>query len=203
MIPTMINIFDITEKKKILTEYHIRLGVVSIGAVGALILASLILLIPSYIFAVNKYNNAERDIAIYEQKYGNDQKEKDLGAQIRNANTKTLLLATDDATTQVQPSQTISDILKIKGNLIKISSITYDINTTQQRIVLVGVALTRDGLAGFVDALKKLPNFTSAQLPISSYVKSTNIDFSIVLEHIDPMASAQRRSPPAMLSPMK
>ena len=88
----MLNILSITEKKKILTEYRFRLAIVSIFALGSLVLASLVLLAPSYILSVTKFNSAEKQLVTLEAKYGNAGQEKEIGAQIRDINTKISLL---------------------------------------------------------------------------------------------------------------
>src|SRR5690606_3139916 len=74
------------------------------------------------------------------------------------------------------PSQIVTGILGMKGSAIKLRGFSYDINQGKERIVISGTALDRDSLALFVETLKKEPTFTNVDLPISSYVKSTNID---------------------------
>ncbi|MFA5997619.1 MAG: hypothetical protein WC791_04005 [Candidatus Paceibacterota bacterium] len=176
----MLNLLDTTEKKKIFTEYYFRIAVVSIFAIGALSVASLFLLIPPYIFSVSKYNNAQLNVSVLEVKYGNSEKEKEIAAQIRDINTKTELLLAGGASAQSSPLQSILNLLKIKGTFVKINAISYDLTSTPHRIVLSGIAPTRDGLAAFIEELKKEPTLSGVTLPISSYVKSTNISFSIV-----------------------
>lgn len=178
----MLNILSTTEKKKVLLEYRLRLAVVAVFSTAVVALASLILLTPSFLLAVTKYNTAEKQLAVLEEKYGGTAKEKDLGAQIRDINSKILLLTSGGATERLSPPQAVLNILKLKGSAIKIQGLTYDATATQERVVLVGVARDRDALAAFVETLKKDSTFTTITLPISSYVKSTNIDFSLVAE---------------------
>lgn len=179
---TMLNILALEEKKKILVEYRFRLAIVSVFAVGALVLASLILLIPSYILATTKYSNAEKEFAVLEGKYGGTGKEKDIATQIRDINTKIALLLKGSTSVQLSPLQAILEIVNIKGDAIKVSGFMYDPAAGRERIVLNGVARDRDSLANFIEMLKKEPTFVNVTLPISSYVKSVNIDFSIVVE---------------------
>lgn len=178
----MLNILPIEEKKKVLIEYRIRLAIVSIFAVGSLAIAIAVLLAPAYMLAVSKHNVSKDQLSALEKKYGDSAQEKDLGEQIREINTKILLLLSGDTTDKLIPSQIVTSIINLKGNDIKISSLTYETTASQERVVLTGAASNRDSLAGFVDTLKKDPTFTSVTMPISSYVKSENIDFSIVIE---------------------
>ena len=177
----MLNILSTEEKKKILTEYRLRLAVVSVFAVAALVFSSLVLLVPSYLLAVSKYNDTKNSLESLEGKDNRIDKEKSTNAQILAVNKKIdIFLKTNTANTLV-PSVVITKILSSKGDAIKITGITYSALLDQERIVVTGVALNRDKLAQFVDTLKKDKSFTSVDVPISSYVKSTNINFSAVI----------------------
>jgi hypothetical protein len=134
------------------------------------------------LLAETKFSESERALAALQQKYGDNTQEKDISTQIRDINNKILLLTSTSDGTQLLPSQTIQGILTTKTPAIKIIGITYESTAALDRIVLTGTALDRDSLALFAEDLKKDPTFTNVTLPISSYVKSTNIDFSIVIE---------------------
>lgn len=178
----MLNILPAAEKKKVLIEYRVRLAVVSIFAIGAVAVAGAVLLVPAYLLAVSKHGASNDQLSALEKKYGDSAQEKELGAQIREVNTKILLLLSGGTTDKLTPSQAIANIISLKSSDIKISSLTYEATANQERIVLTGAASDRDSLAGFVETIKKNPTFTSVTMPISSYVKSENIDYSIVIE---------------------
>ncbi|MBI5401199.1 MAG: PilN domain-containing protein [Candidatus Yonathbacteria bacterium] len=178
----MINILTEEQKKKVLTEYRFRLGVVVVFAVATLVLASLVLLAPSYFLAVSKYNSIFAELAVLESKQGRGVQEKDVNAQIISINKKIALFLKDAADAKPTPAQTILDMLNIKGSEVKIQGLTYDASGGQERFVIAGNALNRESLAQFVKTLNQEPTFTKVDLPISSYVKSANIDFSVVIE---------------------
>lgn len=178
----MLNILPHEENKKILTEYRLRLAVVAVFAVAALTLASLILLVPSYMLAVSKYNFVAGELARLEQKQGGAGQEKEITAQIREINKKINLFMGDEKTARQTPSEVILGIIADKDPAVKIQSVLYDIKPDLERLVLSGRADDRDSLARFLETLKKDPSFSKVELPIGSYVKSTNIDFSLVLE---------------------
>ena len=81
------------------------------------------------------------------------------------------------------PLEIISKILKIKASTIKIQSFVYSTNTQGRQLVITGNASSRDSLAEFVAALKEEPSFSRVELPISSYVKSSDIGFSLLIEN--------------------
>jgi len=180
----MLNLQSTIEKKKVLVEYRLRLAVVSVFVVGSLVTTSVILFAPAYLLAISKNTAAKTQLEALEKKYGDSKQEKEIGAQIRDINTKILLLlgTGGDTSSQLLPSEIISKILVKRGKSIKIYGITYDSSANQERIILTGTASDRDSLADFIAELKKDTAFTNVTLPISSYVKSANIDFSIAID---------------------
>lgn len=178
----MLNILPYEEKKKNLTEYRLRFSVVAVFAVAALVLASLVLLVPSYMLAVSKYNFVADELARLEQKQSDAGQEKEVDTQIKEVNKKISLFLGDEKSTRSTPSEVILGILTVKGPAVKVRSISYDVNLERERLVLSGKADDRDSLALFVETLKKDPSFSNVDLPIGSYVKSVNIDFSLVVE---------------------
>jgi hypothetical protein len=178
----MLNILPYEEKKKILTEYRMRLAIVGVFAVAALVLASLVLLIPSYMLAVSKYNFVADELARLEQKQSGAGQEKEVDTQIKEINKNINLFLGDKMATPSTPSSVVIGIIAARDPAVKIQSILYDIKPDHERIVLSGKADDRDSLALFAETLKKDPSFSSVELPIGSYVKSANIDFSLVLE---------------------
>lgn len=177
----MLNILPIQEKKKIITEYRLRLGVVSVFALVILILASLVLLTPSYLLAVSKYNSVSAALALRESKQDSSGQEKDIDTQVRDINKKINLFLSEPLGDRLSPPDAFLKIISMKSPAIKILGFFYDSTGRQERIVVTGVAADRDGLAQLAETLKKDKTFASVELPVSSYVKSNNIDFSIVL----------------------
>lgn len=178
----MLNILPSEEKKKILTEYRMRLAIVGVFAVAALVLASLILLVPSYMLAVSKYNFVAGELARLEQKQSGAGQEKEVSTQIKEINKKISLFLGNEKMVKQTPSEVVLGVIAAKEPAVKVQSILYDIKPDLERIVLAGKANDRDSLARFIETLKKDPSFSKVDLPIGSYVKSTNIDFTLVLE---------------------
>ncbi|MDD5152586.1 MAG: hypothetical protein PHS95_01110 [Candidatus Pacebacteria bacterium] len=182
----MLNILPTEEKKKVISEYHLRLGIVLVCAITALVIASLILLIPSYILATSKYHLVADNFAKLESMQNNIDEQKGIDAKITEVNKKISMLLNTDSYTSATVSSVILKIIAEKGSAVKIKSILYDKNSDRERYVVSGTADTRDGMASFVESLKKDLFFTRVDIPIGSYVKSANIDFGVVLEHGTP-----------------
>lgn len=177
----MLNIFPKIEKKKIMLEYRLRLATVAILSVATLIFSSLVLLAPAYLIAVEKNNDAKNALAILQEKDSKVVNEKDVNAEVVAVNKNIALFLKPGVTYTASPITFIEKILEMRGDTIRISGFTYDASGAEERMVITGNARTRESLARFIEDLKKEPKFASIDLPISSYVKSTNIDFSAVI----------------------
>lgn len=178
----MVNILSRTEKKKILIEYRFRLGVTAVLAIAGLVFANIILLTPSYYILKTKYNFVSNQVAMLERAHGGIDQEKEINNRTRELNKKISFIgAVGNENTQA-PLPTILKIIDVKGTAIKITSIFYEKNGDRERVVVSGNAENRDSLALFLETLKKEPSFTKVELPIESYVKSTDINFSLTVE---------------------
>lgn len=178
----MQNLLPLEEKKKVVAEYHLRLWVVAVFAVTILVMTSLALLAPSYILALSKSNFVSDELVKLESMETSATQEKNVDAKTIEINKKTsLFLKREDASLSV-PSKLLVRIIDTKTAAIKITGFSYDVTPVREQVVLMGHADDRDSLAQFLDALKKDGTFTKVELPISSYVKSSNIEFSLALE---------------------
>lgn len=180
------NLLPREEKRKNRAEYLLRLSTVALCAILFLVIANFALLAPSYMRASSKKSTAEARITASTGMIASEREEdeKDANARIRDLNKKLSVLSSGagGVATQTLPSQMIASILALKTAAIKIQNIAYDATSERARYVISGRALDRESLAQFTDKLKKSTLFTKIELPISSYVKSTNIEFSLVLE---------------------
>lgn len=184
----MANLLPFEYKKKNRTEYILRLVVVVMCAAIFLILSSLALLIPSYVRALSQESTAEARLARVESGAKKATAlvpgEQDPSARLAKLDEKAELFLRAKKASGISsiPTEGIQEVIELKPASLKISSITYDKAAGREKFIVSGIALHRDDLARFVEDLKKNTSFTKVELPISSYVKSTNISFSIVLE---------------------
>ena len=177
----MINLIPIKEKKKIRAEYRFRLGVVVALASVSLFLISLVLLFPAYLLTLSKYQFASENLAKIEIEHGEVAQEEEIADQTSMVNKKINFFLQEGKESWMF-SEVVIKIIEIKGPTIKIKNMSYESSLGKERFVISGRADDRDILASFVEKLKRDPSFTSVTIPISSYIKSTDIDFSIILE---------------------
>lgn len=184
----MLNILPIEEKKKNLKEYRLRLTVVALSLLSALALINVALLAPAYFSAFSKEAGARLEIQNFTGKSAADAAREEDAARLAVADvTKKLNLflgASTSTAARSIPSETLGKIFALKTPAIKISSAFYDATPDREQFIITGNSLDRDSLALFVDALKKDGAFTTVELPIRSYVKSTDIDFSMTLTRV-------------------
>lgn len=179
----MVNILSQVEKKKVLLEYHLRLGVTVVFVLAFLVLVNIVLLAPSYILVVNpKYNFITEHVIGLEKAQGGAGREKEINDKVKELNKKVDLFNGLGKANTEPPLATILGIIQTKNSDIRINSFLYDKTNERERIVVSGRADTREGLATLLETIKKDPKYTKVDLPIGSYVKSTNIDFSIAIE---------------------
>ncbi len=178
----MQNLLPPSEKKKVIMEYRLRLAVVPIFSISILMVANLALLAPSYLLAVSKSTFMLVELSKLEEKEVNRIQERDVYAKIKEINKNIGLFLKAGNSNKSVPSELVIKIISIKNLGIKITGFSYDATLDRERIVLSGRADDRESLAKFLEDLKKDKTFTKVELPISSFVKSLNIEFSLVLE---------------------
>lgn len=188
----MANLLPLEYKRKNRAEYLLRMATVALCATTLIVFSNLILLVPSYVRALSQEGAAEARLAHIESGDRKDSAlvsaDQDPSTRLAKINEKANLFfrAIQTEGTGTTPTEVILEIISLKSASIKILGITYDktAGRGREKFVVSGVALRRDDLSQFVEAIKKTPSFTKVELPISSYVKSTNINFSLVLERI-------------------
>ena len=185
----MANLLPSEEKKNARTIYRLRLSAILVGAATFIVIANLALLAPSYLRAGAKEQAAEDRVtqvsgvsADEQARAGEAVREESRAFEKKTA----LFLRTQTATRGTYPVPMITDIITLRDPMVRIQSLSYDKTEIRERFVVAGISAGRDHLARFVDALKKDARFTKVEIPISSYVKTNDINFSIALEIVSP-----------------
>lgn len=177
----MQNLLPFDEKKKLLKEYRIRLVVVITGVIGALVLASLILLIPAYFLTSAKNDFISELLTKLQHSQISEDQEKEIVTQTQSVNKMSKLFLDNASADRSVVSVSFMQIVDSVVPWVNITGLSYEFSTEREKFIVKGNARDRESLAMYLEALKKQSNFTSVDMPISSYVKSTNIEFSIAL----------------------
>ncbi len=158
----------------------IQLATVSAIVFSVLIITQMVLLFPAYNYLQTKYYNLQNLQREFSAKLASR------NIQAINTRTKTLnknvhFLETLDNT----PSgvAAIQYILNITHHDVTINSITYTTPSKKQKakIILSGMAQTREALHTYQQELQTNRHINSVDLPVNSYAKDSDITFTIII----------------------
>lgn len=150
-------------------------------ALSFAVLLAAVSMLPSFFFASVKLNlmntklNAQKQDPISEP----DQEIQKIAAILNSKITK---IEKNTKNNFLVSNQVINSIVLSKMADIKISQITYDgVNVSGKQIKINGSASSRDRLIFFRKALEENTAFSKIDLPISNFVKGSNIQFYLTL----------------------
>lgn len=103
-------------------------------------------------------------------------------AEIKDINSKLDLVENSEKNKFLPSLKVINAIILKKSSDIKITQILYENTEVQsKKISITGLAPSREALLQFRLALGDSPAFKSIDLPISNFIKGSNIQFSLSL----------------------
>ncbi len=175
----MVNLLTVSEKKQILKEYKIRLVIVLLFASAVLIVIATIFLIPPYVMSITKYDNMSSRLEIEKKKISDMSGDEDPIKITKDVNNK-LKILNEIKSTLPNPYSITTIIIKNKPTGLLIDAILYDRDKDKEKITINGVAKNRETLLLFLRSMDAESEFTDVKLPISSFVKGENINFSLL-----------------------
>lgn len=177
----MINLIPIEEKKNMRKNFYFRFFVVIFIMLGFCILVLSASILPAYF---NSY--IKRDVAI--QKLESQKKEnmpslnKEITLTIKDLNEKLSLIENFEKNKFLVSNNIIKNILKEKMSDIKITKISYENKSKEDSLIGVyGIAKNRERLLAFRTNLEKNGDFKNIELPISNFIKGSDIEFYLTL----------------------
>lgn len=97
---------------------------------------------------------------------------------VRDINQKISLLSEEE----IIVSELINEIVSRQIRSIRLNAIEFISNTEENRIMLSGVANTRDSLVEFGNLLEEHEKFVSVDVPFSSFAESSDIPFTLTIQ---------------------
>lgn len=177
----MISLIPNQEKKKMAKGFYYRLLVLFLAMAGISMLVSSVSILPSYLLSIQKKSLA--DTKLKEQKREPlpplDQKTLDIKSELENK-----LAVVEDAEKNkfIVSLSVINAIILKKTPGIKITKIFYENDLSKGgRISVGGTAPSREVLLLFRQALERGVDFKSVDLPISNFIKGSDIRFFLNL----------------------
>ena len=176
----MINLIPNEQKKKMKRDFLMRALVVSLFVFGFIMIVGSVALLPSYFHVVVKSNLVKSKLSIQENT-PIPEIETEVMSKIDNLNKKLGLIETAHNNSFVVSNRVINDVVLKKIPEIKITDISYENTAKGRQIRVNGEAPSREKLLIFRLALENDPAFKQVDLPISNFVKGTNINFFLTL----------------------
>jgi hypothetical protein len=177
----MINLIPKEEKKNMTADFHYRLLILMLVMIDFCLLVGGISLLPAYFSSSINYNLVNAQLDAQKKEPLPVLGEQSLAA-IKDINTKITLVESAEKNKFLPSINIIRAILSKKRFDIKLTQILYETEANAgKKVNISGTAPSREVLLLFRQALEESPNFKSVDLPISNFVKGSNIEFSLSL----------------------
>lgn len=175
----MLHLLPDTQKKIVLGEYHKRLGIVISSFTIALCFIGAVLLIPSYMYANNRYDGLQDAKNTVDKSISALQGDKT--AEIVNKINDTIASLEPIGGAQA-PSEVIDKVISYAGSGIHLTHFVYTLSEDYiLKLQVDGQADTRASLIAFSNNLKVDPYFQGAVVPLSTFTKERDILFTFKL----------------------
>lgn len=174
----MVNLIPKEEKKKMIANFRLKITILFFSMFGFCLLIALAALLPSYFLSSTKYSLSK--IKLETQGLDPSLMSEEL-ATIQEINDKLDLIESSERNRFAPSVNVINAILLKKRSDIKITKISYQNDAQGKKIGVTGTAPSREILLLFRVALESSPAFKKVDLPISNFVKGSNIQFYLNL----------------------
>ena len=177
----MINLIPNQERKEMAKGFYYRLVVLSLIVASVFFLIALVAILPSYFLSSSKDEIANMRLEM-QKKQPVPLPDQQTLAVIKDVNNKLSLIETAENNKFLVSQKVINAILLKKIPNIKITDISYENDSVQgKKISIQGEAPSREVLLLFRQALEDDVAFKQVDLPISNFIKGSNIRFYLSL----------------------
>lgn len=174
----MLHFLPKENKKKVVTEYILRNAIFLFIFTAISVCVLIFLFLPSMFFSQLRSQTISNQLKSVEQT--GTINSKDTVTLIKNINITVKALS--DQMSYIPLSSVIQGIIFLKNNDIKISGISITVNADNTKnVTITGSSNTRDSLTLFNQNLRADDSFSNVTLPISTFIKDTNISFTMTL----------------------
>lgn len=166
------------QKKKVLREYRMRLGIVALVSLSLVGVIAVVSMIPAQVMVTTRQNI----LKLQETSIGGDSTKgvDELSKKISDISNTASFLA--PVSIKISPSDLFTHLEKEAGETTTIRSfqmIHFDENVSVQ---ISGISKNRDTLTKFINILKQDLLFSGASFPYNSLAKQDNLDFTLNLQ---------------------
>lgn len=167
-----------TARIKILTRlYAVRVGVVSAAMLSLVLVMHSTFMVPTLVEVQSVVRARERAVATLNEYLARseDKQVRERATQITERAGRLALGVRTHTTSSV-----LRQTLAVPHAGVRIAGVSFTPGVSA-KMVLVGVASSREALRAYVAALGTLPYVSNVDLPITAYAKETNIEYTITL----------------------
>ena len=176
----MKNLLPEQRKRSLIHAYVGRVGVVSLVFMIALLVISIVALLPSYLVAHMQQNTFEKTLAEAERQVAEG------GGDVAQAfleETGQLLVYAEATAQYPRATERMSLLQSDTTPGIRFDDLSVRVQDSGHVIANVqGEALTRTALVAYKDALERNPNIREVTLPLRDLAANQNIPFTITVE---------------------
>lgn len=172
----MFNLLPHTQRKKLETEYKIRIGIIASSLLFATTIIACISLIPSYVVSRGTIADIEDRTTAFKERIA-QVGTTPASAALKEVKDLTNVLSKDDS---ISFSNAINKVVSARPYGIAIYGISIN-KVVPQNININGVAQTRESLVEYKKRLEEVKEIAKVDLPISALTKSTNLPFNIMI----------------------
>lgn len=184
----MINLIPQAEKKKMRKNFYYRLVVLLLITGSFSLFIALVAIVPSYFTVAVKKNIVDEKLDVQKKEPVPLPDQKTL-LIIKDLNSKLDLVEGIQKNKFSLSEKVVNAVILKKIPGIKITDISYENNSSQgrdpkkssEKVSIQGSAVSREALLLFRKALEDSPAFKQVDLPISNFVKGSDIRFYLNL----------------------
>jgi hypothetical protein len=177
----MINLIPKEEKKRMTKDFYYRVALLFFVMLDFCILIAFIIILPSFLVSSQKDALALSKLETQKNEPIPLLGEQSL-AEINGINSKLGVVESAEKNKFPLSQKVINAVLLNKRPDVKITQILYNNDPILgKKISITGTAPSREILLLFRQTLEDNPTFKNVDLPISNFIKGTNIQFSLSL----------------------
>lgn len=177
----MINLIPIEEKEEIKKDFYNRFLSSLFVVFCFAVFISLVMMLPSYVISLEKKNSTNQKLGALKNEIMPEIDQKAL-VSIKDLDMRLALLENARKKEFIFSKKVIDEIISKKVPGIKINKFFYENDSLEgKKISITGIAQNREKLLLFRQALEEDILFKNVDLPISNFVKGSDINFSINL----------------------
>ena len=180
MPPELTNLLPADLATSFRRDYFLRLAALGAGALALAILINGVLLTPSHLLLSSRADIEETHLAELTRALEASD-ESTIDARLAALKKESSFLLGAAKTTIFSP--VLVEIFKVPRAGVKLTSFTFEPARGEStgRLIMSGVAASRDALRSYVLLLKDVPGINDASVPLSAYAKEEDISFQATL----------------------